>query len=274
MINSRDSEPWSYGEEVEQISRNYIKFRYQLLPYLYSLFYEASETGMPIQRSLAIDFSHDARIYEGQYQHQYLFGPSIMVVPVDSSREFVRVYFPKGHSWYSLYNGEQHAGNTETIVECPLHRLPLFVKGGAIIPMQPVISHTGEKSEWLNIHLYAGESDNSFLFYEDDGASFDYQQGVFSSRLIRYEASQKRFVIQATQGNYTSPIKRIKVFFHGFGMDTILINGASQDIRPEINRFFRGLEKYDPIKDPEPGPEETVMAVEVHYSIGEIVFEW
>ncbi|HET9487526.1 MAG TPA: glycoside hydrolase family 31 protein, partial [Chryseosolibacter sp.] len=217
MINSRDSEPWSYGEEVEQISRNYIKFRYQLLPYLYSLFYEASETGMPVQRSLAIDFTHDPRIYEGQYQHQYVFGPSIMVAPVDSAREFVRVYFPAGHSWYSLYNGEKHSGNTEAIVECPLHRLPLFVKGGAIIPMQPSVSHTGEKSEWLNIHLYAGESDNSFLFYQDDGASFDYQEGVFSRRLMRYEASQKRFVIEAAQGTYTSALKRIKVFFHGFG---------------------------------------------------------
>src|SRR5678816_247749 len=59
MINSRDAEPWAYGEEVEQISRNYIKFRYQLLPYIYSLFYEASQTGLPVQRSLAIDYTHD-----------------------------------------------------------------------------------------------------------------------------------------------------------------------------------------------------------------------
>jgi alpha-glucosidase len=73
MINSRDSEPWAYGEEVEQISRNYIKFRYQLLPYIYSLFYEASQTGMPVQRSLAIDYPHDYKIYDGQFYNQYLF---------------------------------------------------------------------------------------------------------------------------------------------------------------------------------------------------------
>src|SRR5690349_7710251 len=157
MINSRDSEPWSYGEEVEQISRNYIRFRYQLLPYLYSLFYEAATNGMPVQRSLAIDYTHDSRVYEHQFQHQYLFGPSLLVVPVESTKDFVRVYFPEGNSWYSLYNGEKYRGHTEVILDCPLHRLPLFVKSGAIIPMQPVVSHTGEKCELLIIHLYAGE---------------------------------------------------------------------------------------------------------------------
>jgi alpha-glucosidase len=274
MINSRDSEPWSYGEEVEQISRNYIKFRYQLLPYLYSLFNEASENGMPVQRSLAIDYTHDAKIYEGQFHHQYLFGPSIMVVPVESNKEFVKVYFPKGNSWYCLYTGRKHAGHTEVILECPLHRLPLFVKAGAIIPMQPVVSHTGEKSEWLHIHLYAGESDNDFLFYDDDGASFDYQQGFFSKRLIRYVAAANRLVIQRSEGSYQSCVTKIKLFFHGFSMNTLRINDAERDIHPEINRFFGGLEKYDPIKDPEPGSVETVMAIEMPYSAGEIVVQW
>ena len=274
MINSRDSEPWSYGEEVEQISRNYIKFRYQLLPYLYSLFYEASENGTPIQRSLAIDYSHEPKIFEAQYHHQYLFGPSIMVVPVESTKEFVRVYFPKGNAWYSLYNGEKYTGHTETILDCPLHRLPVFVKSGAIIPMQPAISHTREKSEWLIIHLYAGESDNEFLFYEDDGSSFDYQQGVYSRRLLRYHALDDRFVIHQAEGNYSSQVKKIRMVFHGFAMNTIRINDDSRDIHPEINRFFTGLEKYDPIKDPEPAPEETVMAIEIPYAADAITLKW
>ncbi|MGC1240574.1 MAG: glycoside hydrolase family 31 protein [Chryseosolibacter sp.] len=275
MINSRDSEPWSYGEEVEQISRNYIKFRYQLLPYLYSLFYEASQNGMPVQRSLAIDYTHDPKVYEGQFQHQYLFGPSILVAPVESTKEFVKVYFPKGNSWYSLYNGDKFSGDTETILECPLHRLPVFVKSGSIIPMQPVISHTGEKSEWLNIHVYAGEHDNEFLYYEDDGASFDYQNGAFSRRLLRYEPLNKKFSIHSAEGDHQSNVRRIKILFHGFNMMNIVrINGQLKDIHPEINRFFTGLEKYDPIKEPDPAPEETVMSIDVPYSSGEIVIQW
>jgi alpha-glucosidase len=275
MINSRDSEPWSYGEETEQISRNYIKFRYQLLPYLYSLFYEASENGMPVQRSLAIDYTHDAKVYEGQYHHQYLFGPSMLVVPVESAKEFVRVYFPKGNNWYSLYNGEKYNGQTETILDCPLHRLPVFVKSGAIIPMQPVISHTTEKSDVLIIHVYAGETDNDFIFFEDDGISFDYQQGQYSRRRLRYAAQESKFIMHASEGKHVSHLKRIKIVFHGFmRMNTIRINDEARDIHPEINRFFAALEKYDPIKDPDPAPEETVMAIEFPYSGAAITLAW
>ncbi|HEY9486867.1 MAG TPA: glycoside hydrolase family 31 protein [Chryseosolibacter sp.] len=275
MINSRDSEPWSYGEEVEQISRNYIKFRYQLLPYLYSLFYEASETGMPVQRSLAIDYTHDARIYEPQFQHQYLFGPSIMVIPVESAKEFVRVYFPQGSSWYFLYNGEKYSGHTEVILDSPIYRLPVFVKSGAIIPMQPVASHTSEKSELLIIHLYAGESDNEFLFYDDDGITFDHQHGGYLKRLLRYAATANSFILDQTEGTYTSQLQKLRVVFHGFEpMDTIRINGEPKDIHMETNRFFRGLEKYDPIKDPEPALEETVLVIELPYSSDAITLNW
>ena len=275
MINSRDSEPWSYGEEVEQISRNYIKFRYQLLPYLYSLFHESSNNGMPVQRSLAIDYTHDPKVYEHQFQHQYLFGPSLMVAPVESTKEFVRVYFPKGNSWYSLYNGERHLGHTEAILDCPLHRLPLFVKSGAILPMQPAVSSTNEKSEILIIHLYAGDADNKFLYYQDDGISFDYQQGVFSRRWLHYQAQENTLVIGQSEGTYSSTLKRLKIVFHGFKLiNTIRINDESRDIHPEINRFFMGLEKFDPIKDPEPGPEETVMAIEIPYSADTVTLAW
>ncbi|MEO5599552.1 MAG: glycoside hydrolase family 31 protein [Cyclobacteriaceae bacterium] len=275
MINSRDSEPWSYGEEVEQISRNYIKFRYQLLPYLYSLFYEASETGMPVQRSLAIDYPHNPKVYEGQFQHQYLFGPSIMVVPVESAKEFVKVHFPKGSQWYSLYDGKKFEGSQDMILECPLHKLPVFVKGGAILPMQPVTANTGIKSEWLIIHLYAGETNNSFQFYEDDGSSLDYQKGAYAKRLLFYECTSNRFTIEPSLGTYDTAIRKLKMVFHGFEiMNTLRINHEPKDIHPEINQFFKGLEKYDPIKDAEPGPEETVMAVEMPYTSEQIILEW
>jgi alpha-glucosidase len=275
MINSRDSEPWSYGEEVEQIARNYIKFRYKLLPYLYSLFYEASVNGMPVQRSLAIDYTHDPKIYEGQFQHQYLFGPFIMVVPVESTKEFVKVYFPRGDSWYSLYDGRKFDGHQEVILESPIHKLPVFVKGSAIIPMQPVVSHTGEKSESLIIHLYAGENNSTFLFYEDDGASFDYHEQKYARRMMVYEAGSNRFVLEKSEGTFKSHIKKLGIVFHGFRtLNTVTINGELRDIHPEINRFFSGLEKYDPIKEPEPAPEETVMSFDMAYSHEVITVQW
>lgn len=276
MINSRDSEPWSYGEEVEQISRNYIKFRYQLLPYIYSLFYEASETGMPLQRSLAIDYTHDHKIYEGQFHHQYLFGPSLLVAPVESTKDFVKVYFPEADTWYSVYNGKQYNGNTEVILECPLHKLPVFVKGGAIIPMQHSKHHTGEKSEQLIVHVYAGKSDNSFLFYEDDGSSFDYQKNNFAKRLIDYKPADNKIVFHKIEGNYQTQLRKAKLVLHGFDENILKasVNQETRTVIPEINRFFSGLEKFDPIQDPEPGPEENVLVLEFDYGQEEIVVSW
>lgn len=275
MINSRDSEPWAYGEEVEQISRNYIRFRYRLLPYIYSLFYEASETGMPVQRSLAIDYTHDHRIYDGQFQNQYLFGPSLLVAPVESHKEFVKVYLPEGE-WYSLYDGKKYPGNTEIIVECPVQRLPVFVKAGALIPMQPVKASTKEASDLLILHVYVSAHNTSFVHYEDDGSSFHYQQGEFSKRLLEYQADARKIVVGTATGKYTSQAKRLKVVIHGLytQVDEVRINGQAASLSREVNQFFSALEKFDPIYDPEPAPSEDVYVVEMEYSAEAIEIEW
>jgi alpha-glucosidase len=275
MINSRDAEPWSYGEEVEQISRNYIKFRYQLLPYIYSLFYEASRTGLPVQRSLAIDYTHESKVYDGHFQHQYLLGPSMLVAPVESNKEFLKVYLPEADGWFSLYDGKTFNGNTEMIVECPLHKLPVFVKAGAIIPMQASKSHTAEKSDTLIVHVYAGKTESTFVFYEDDGASFDYQRKVFSKRTLTYSPAKRTITFGATEGAYKSSYANIRLVLHGFenNKGTVQMGSEKKTLIPELNRFFAGLEKFDPIHDPEPAPEEAVLTVEFPYASTGIVVQ-
>jgi len=275
MINSRDSEPWAYGEEVEQISRNYIRFRYQLLPYIYSLFFDAAETGMPVQRSLAVHYPHDWKIYDGQFYNQYLFGPSILVAPVESNKDFVKVYFPEGE-WYSLYNGKKYQGNAEVIEESPIHRLPVYVKGGSIIPMRPVSFSTKEKTEQLILHVYASRENSSFLYYDDDGSTFQYQQGEFLKRLIQYSGQEQKLVVSAGTGSYQSPIKKLKVVLHGSERQnlSVKINGHAAAWTKEVNRFFEALEKFDPIYDPEPAPQEDVLTLETDFVAGEIVIQW
>lgn len=275
MINSRDSEPWAYGEEVEQISRNYIKFRYLMLPYIYALFHEASETGMPVQRSLAIDYTHDPKIYDTQFQNQYLFGPSLLVIPVESTKDFVKVYFPEG-DWYSLYDGKKFPGNNEVIMECPIHRLPVFVKGSAILPMKPVKASTKDISDVLLLHVYLGSQNSSFTYYEDDGSSFQYQEGEFSKRQLELHVNERKIVLTKSEGQYKSPVKTIKVIIHGLysEIDQVKINGTDAGLSREINQFFGPLEKFDPIYDPEPAPSEIVYAVEFVYSDEQIEIEW
>jgi alpha-glucosidase len=274
MINSRDSEPWAYGEEVEQISRNYIKFRYQLLPYIYSLFHDASQTGLPVQRSLAIDYTHDYRIYDGKFYNQYLFGPYFLVAPVESDKEFVKVFLPHGE-WYYLYNGQRYAGDSEFILECPLHKLPVFVKAGALIPMQSASSNTKTITDKLILHVYTGQS-SSFVFYEDDGATFRYQEGDFAKRHIQYSAEKREVVLSPVDGNYTSTRKLLKVVLHGltYHAHSVYVNGIQNNLNAEVNSFFAALEKFDPIYDPEPASQENVYTVETAYTADELVIHW
>lgn len=273
MINSRDSEPWTYGEEVEQISRNYIKFRYQLLPYLYSLFYEATQTGLPVQRSLAIDYPHQPWVYDQQFHNQYLFGPFILVAPAESNKDFVKVYLPEGE-WYYLFNGSKHTGNTELIIECPVHKLPVFIKGGAILPMQAVKAHTGEPTTELILHVYEGTQRTGFTFYEDDGETYKYTEGVFLKRLIELDSISHTLIAHACEGSYGSPIKKIKFVFHGFSIEEMKVNGTAHAIRKEFNSFFPALEKFDPFYDPEPILIEPVTVLEVNYDRGSIRIDW
>ncbi|MEP6736614.1 MAG: glycoside hydrolase family 31 protein [Chryseolinea sp.] len=274
MINSRDCEPWSFGEEVEQIARNYIKFRYQLLPYIYALFYHASETGMPVQRSLAIDYPHNHKVFEGQYQNQYLFGPYFLIAPVESDKDYVKVYFPEG-DWFYLYNGQHYAGNTEVIIECPLKRLPVFVKSGAIVPMQHVASNTNQKQDTLILHIYLGH-DGSFLYYDDDGSTFDYQGGEYAKRIITLSQLHNTLTLEPAHGTYQSKVNMLKVVFHGMApqVDEVQTGGAKLMLTKERNSYFAALEKFDPFYDPEPAPSEDVASVTIPYTPNEVTLTW
>ncbi len=273
MINTRDAEPWTFGEEAEQICRNYARFRYRLLPYLYSVFYEATQTGLPVQRSLAVDYPHDAKIYDSRYHNEYLFGPNILVAPVESNRDIAKVYLPEG-KWYYLYNGALYDGNNELLIESPLTRLPVFVKAGAVIPMVRPGQHTREKSEIIELHVYAG-ADSEFLLYQDDGETFRYRDNDFYKRLIRFSFENRKLTLGKPEGNFKPAFTTWKVIFHGFaGSSSFLVNGSPAAILKEKIRFFEPLEKFDPITDPEPAMEEDVIAITFRESGFEILIQW
>jgi alpha-glucosidase len=271
MINTRDSEPWTYGEEVEQICRNYIKFRYQLLPYIYSLFYDAAKTGMPVQRSLAIYQTYDARVYE--YHNQFLLGPSILVAPAESNKELLKVFLPSG-DWYDLYSGKLFQGNTEMIVECPIHKLPVFIKAGSVLPMQHAASHTGVKQEEFILHIYHGNESSDFLYYTDDGSTFQYQQGACITRTIKYLAEDNKVLLTEENGDYQIDFKTIKIVFHGMYPERITINSNSYELTHQTHSFFAPLEKYDPIHDPDSMGEEHVRFIIIPYISTQIEINW
>ncbi len=258
MVNSKDSEPWSYGEEVEDISRNYINLRYRLIPYLYSVFHQAARTGIPVARTLAIDYSFDDLVYHPGYQNQYLFGPNILVAPVESYKELTKVYLPEG-SWFNFHTEELHRGESEIYVESSLTHLPLFIKAGAIIPMQSVIQSTREKPQpVLHLHVYQG-ADGTFDYYEDDGNSHRYQSGEFYQRRISLEHKTGKLVFGAVEGTYTSQFKEIRCCLHGFRKLTkVTVSEDHIAVLQEEELFLPPVSSFDPL-----GKESVSFPLEV-----------
>jgi alpha-glucosidase len=246
-VNTKSSEPWTFGEEVMEISRNYIELRYKLLPYLYSTFYEATQNGHPVNRSLAIDYTFDPKIYDTQYQNQYLFGNAFLIAPFESTKEFGKVYFPKG-KWYDLYSDNVQNGNQEKIIQLSLQKLPVFVKESSIIPMQSLVQTTAQKpTDTLVVHVYKGDVNNHFIYYEDDGESFANESGNFYKRTISFLPAKRSIVFDAAEGSFKSKFNTIKVVLHGFdAASSLKVNGSSSKLKSEYVSFLTPVSTFDP----------------------------
>ncbi len=238
-INTMRSEPWSYGEYVQKLAKKAINLRYHLLPYIYSSFYESSENGMPVQRSLSIDYTYDENIYKEPFENQYLFGPSIMVIPVKSTQQSTEVYFPKG-IWYSFYTDKKVKGKQTKLVEAPLNKLPVFIKEGAIIPIQKLVQNTEEnQGDTLELHLYNGNK-GSYTYYEDDGVSYEYLKNKYYKRQITYKGIKNQLILSKPEGEINSKYKFIRIIFHGFnsGLKDIMLNNKPIKKDSAISTFY------------------------------------
>jgi alpha-glucosidase len=243
-VNTKSSEPWTYGEEVTEISRNYISLRYKLLPYLYSTFNTSVTSGLPVVRSLAIDNTFDPKIYDTQFQNEFLFGQAFLVAPFESTKDFGNIYFPKGN-WYNLYTGEKQVGNSEKIIRLSLNKMPVYVKESSIVPMQSLIQTTAEQpTDTLIINIFKGNINNSFVYYEDDGESYNYEKGDFYKRTISYNASNKSIVFDKVEGSFKSKFKFIKLMFHGFDANDKI--NAGKTLQQDFASFLTPISKFDP----------------------------
>jgi alpha-glucosidase len=190
----REHVPWAHGPEVETICRRYTELRYRLLPYTYTLAWQAHTQGLPLMRPLVLNYPDDPRTWT--LDHQYLWGDDLLVAPV--TREGASawpVYLPRG-SWFDFWTGERHEGPRGVTVEAPLDRLPLLVRGGAILPLGPVVQHTGERPlDEVTLQIYP-EGTSRFELYEDDGRSNAYRRGGYALTLITCIAGADRVTIR------------------------------------------------------------------------------
>ena len=184
---------------VEPVCRKYLELRYRLMPYIYSLFREAAETGMPIQRALWLHYPGEARA--ATRDDEYLWGRDMLVAPVVEKGAASRaVYLPPG-TWYDFWTSERTEGGGEIQRAVDLETLPLYVRSGAILPLGPVRQYTSEPSnEPLVLTAYPG-ADGRFDLYEDDGTSFNYKTGDYLLVRCDWNDAQRRLSVTKIAGS-------------------------------------------------------------------------
>jgi len=249
MINSNASEPWAFGEEVEEIAKNYIRLRYKLMPTIYTAFHNSSESGIPVTKSLSIDYSFDDKVYHGAFENQFLFCDNFLVMPVESNKEITKIYLPEG-SWYHLFTGDSFEGNQEMFWECPLEYLPVFVKSGAILALQSATNHAEDMHDrHLNLHIYKGHGITEQLVYEDDGKSTAYQQGHFSKIIFTMDFENNRLTIEKIATSFESEFHTANVFFHGLNLKSAALNEKELKITKSNVAFLDEISAFDPLPD-------------------------
>jgi alpha-glucosidase len=212
-------EPWVFGPEVEAITRKYLELRYRLLPFIYTLFRENSQNGAPVFRPLFYHFWQDQATFD--INDQVMIGESLMLAPVyRPGVQFRAVYLPEG-VWYDWWSSARYDGTQGQMIlqQTPLDLLPIYVRGGCILPLGPIMQYTDEKPlDRLTLEIFPDRDGTAGgQLYEDDGLSFSYQQGQFC--LNDYECRPaetpgKVLVTARREGRFSPPARSVEIRYH------------------------------------------------------------
>ncbi len=201
--DTKEREPWSFGEPYTSINRKFIELRYRLLPYMYSAFWEHHRYGFPILRPAVMQEQE----VTGNYfrQDEFTYGDKILICPVMEPGQKNRiVYLPKG-TWYYFWNNELVEGGKEITVPTPLETIPLFIKAGSVIPEYPVMQYVGEKEiEEVILNIYYSDYEVNSFFFEDYGETFAYEQDIYLEKKFVVKGDKVKLSIQQSmEGLYT-----------------------------------------------------------------------
>jgi alpha-D-xyloside xylohydrolase len=202
-----ETEPWKYGQTVEDNMRKMLNLRYRLLPYIYSEAWQVTKNGSTMMRSLVMDFNGDNDAVIQPYE--YMFGKAFLVAPVtEPNVKEWNVYLPEPASWYDFWTGKRFNGGHTIKTAAPLDKIPLFVKAGSIIPMGKFIQYAGQKPlDTLEIRVYKG-ADGRFDFYEDEGDSYDYENGNYTVIPFNWDEKRQTLTIGKKQGYYSGNLTK------------------------------------------------------------------
>jgi alpha-D-xyloside xylohydrolase len=201
-----ENEVWSYGKQAEPILVKYLKLRYELMPYVYSLAYSTYRTGAPYMRALFMDFPKDPKVAD--LRDEYMFGPAFLVAPVtEQGVTHRRVYLPAGSDWFNYWTNERVQGGQTLDVAAPIDTLPLFVRAGSIVPYgEPVLS-TKQAQKLARVRVYPG-ADAEFTLYDDDGRTYAYEKGESRVTRLRWDERAGRLSHEGP-AEWTGPLDAI-----------------------------------------------------------------
>ena len=231
-------EIWQFGQKGEPVYdaiEKMIRLRYRLLPYLYSTAWQVTSNNDSYLRPLFSDFAADRKVWD--MTDEFMFGRSILAAPIVdpqyTEEKVIRTnamtgwdrnevksegvksekldwtasktatkYLPKGTLWYDFWSNQTYKGGQSVTLQTSLDRVPMFVRAGSILPLGPEMQYVGEKA-WdnLEVRVYPG-ADGTFVLYEDEGDSYNYEKGIFSTITFRWNNARKTLTISERKGNY------------------------------------------------------------------------
>ncbi|HTC80116.1 MAG TPA: DUF5110 domain-containing protein, partial [Acidimicrobiia bacterium] len=195
-----DKQPWRHGEPYTSINRRYLQLRERLLPYFYTYSALAHRDGVGMVRPLAMEYPDDPATLREEVRYEFLAGDAFLVAPVYEDAVVRRgIYLPAG-PWIDYWTGERHRGPVWLgEYPAPLDRLPLFVKGGSIVPMWPegTRSWASRDTSRLDLAIYP-EGRSEFSLYEDDGVTRQYAEGRYAWQRFSVDAAETE--VQVTIG--------------------------------------------------------------------------
>ena len=235
---------WAYPEPYASVLRTALQLREAMEPYLYTEARRTYDTGLAFLRPLYYDWPEDDAAYTSK--NEYVFGHQMLAAPVTAAADKVtglaaeQVYLPKG-DWMEWPTGKHFSGPVKLDRSFTIAQIPVYVKAGAIVPMQPPMLHTGEKSVdplIVNVWPLAPGASSSYSVYEDSGVSVEYQRGVFARTPIKAAQNDDtlRVEIGPVEGSYPGMQKT-----RGYELrlpadwppDSVMVNGkALKPVKP------------------------------------------
>ncbi len=230
-----DQEPWAFDDEVIDITRKFVNLRYQLLPYLYTMFWQYIEEGIPMLKPLVY---YDQEDIQTHYRNdEFIFGNQILVCPIlEPNAVGRRMYIPRG-IWYNYWTNEEIKGGKEIWVETKFDQIPIFVKAGAIIPKYPVQQYVGElEFEELTLDIYYKEGKEKSVVYEDAQDGYDYKKGRYSFLSFQATGKEKELNIQLhKEGKYDTNYSKYKINLIGLPFRVKMIEIDNVEVSFDVN---------------------------------------